>query len=238
MTSNIFSFFCNWLQRDPLNFSPHCLKYTKKLSPITQKSHVGGIKYSDVKTPPPHNYKFLQQPTTTCIGYGNLAWEYKPSLTHGMEALAKETVPERVCRLALSVKYVQVYSLSNGCPSADEKNKHMDLSSAMTVGRVESWWRWSQKTDLLQVDVEILQHRGGKSAAAITIWLCQRGKRVASVLTGGPVKPTGIQNWLLQSTMMPGNCTHKKNQSTHFFFCCLNIAVATSRIWKSVWGSP
>lgn len=52
-----------------------------------------------------------------------------------------------------------------------------------------------------------------------------------SILTWCPLKPTVIQDWLLQSKRMPGNCATRyaslvteKSQRTHSFFGCLNAA--------------
>lgn len=75
----------------------------------------------------------------------------------------------------------------------------------MAAARVEGWWHWSQSTDFLEADTELLQHKRLEICSYNHHLPVSKGEREASILIGGPLKPAAIQDWLLQSTRMPGN---------------------------------
>lgn len=108
------------------------------------------------------------------------------------------------CRLSVTVLSKCTPRYSHKCISADGLMNIWISSCTMAEARVEGWWHWSQLADFLVADTDLVWDKGWKSAATITICLCQKRERGASILTGGPLKPAAILNWLVQSTILPG----------------------------------
>lgn len=76
----------------------------------------------------------------------------------------------------------------------------------MAASRVEGGWQWSQSADFQQPDAELLQHKRLEICSYNRHLPASKRKRGASILIGGPLKQAAIQDWLLQSTRMPGSC--------------------------------
>lgn len=164
------------------------------------------------------------------MGMSSQPWKW--SMTRGAE-----TPSDTRCGISVSVKYVHVYSqFWFWVSTCWWLNEHMDLllcygcnKGGELVALVPINWL-SRGTD-----TELLQHKRLRICSYNHHLSMSKREMEASILTGGPLKPVAIQDWLLQSARMPGNCA--VSQSTHSLICCLNAAANTSRTSKSVWGS-
>lgn len=109
-------------------------------------------------------------------------------------------------------------------------------SCTMTEARVEGWWHWSQLTDFLVADTELLWDKGWKSAATITICLCQKGRGEPVSLQGIPwnqqpswtgwFNPQVCQNAVLWAMPL---WWHRKRSKYPF---CLLLSKCCSQLFK------